>query len=379
MTPRTMNIYSATLLSLVVRVAMITGLLSLAACGGGDSGAPPAQAALFSKLGFPSGFASSQASAISADGFVVAGTATTVDGKSEAFRWSAKDGMSEIGYLPGGVRSMASGVSADGSVIVGSGDTTSAPVTPVSGFRWMLSTGVVRIDPIPGSYLCSPSGVSGDGATVSGTCLTTNSEGFRWTHGTGSIGLGRFGGGSDATSSATAVSSDGAVIVGAGHPLLTGAVAWPLAEKVLVIGKLPGAASASALAVSRDGSVVVGASMDNAQVTQAFRWERQAGIVPLATMAAGIQGSVAAAISGDGTIIAGWAITGTGEAAFIWDAERGMRLLEAVLAVDYQTEIAGWKLTRATAISDDGRTIAGYGTNPQGQVEAWIAKLPQAR
>ena len=148
--------------------------------------------------------------------------------------------MTGIGYLPGGVRSIASGVSADGSVIVGSGDTTSTPATPVSGFRWTPSTGPVRIDPVTGAYLCSASGVSGDGATVGGTCLTINSEAFRWTHGTGSIGLGRFGGGSDAPSSAAAISSNGAMIVGAGHPVLTGAVAWPVAGNALVGKPKPG-------------------------------------------------------------------------------------------------------------------------------------------
>jgi len=50
--------------------------------------------------------------------------------------------------------------------------------------------------------------------------------------------------------------------------------------------------------------------------------------------------------------------------------------LDAALAIDNQTQITGWILTRATAISDDAHTIAGYGTNPQGQTEAWIIELP---
>ena len=32
-------------------------------------------------------------------------------------------------------------------------------------------------------------------------------------------------------------------------------------------------------------------------------------------------------------------------------------------------------LTVATAISADGRTIVGYGTNPLGQTETWVATL----
>jgi len=56
--------------------------------------------------------------------------------------------------------------------------------------------------------------------------------------------------------------------------------------------------------------------------------------------------------------------------------DHGWRKLDAVLATDYQTQITGWILTRATAISDNAQAIAGYGTNPQGQTEAWIVKLP---
>ena len=283
--------------------------------------------------------------------------------------------MSELGFLPGGARSMASGVSADGSVVVGSGDSTSAPSTPLSGFRWVAGKGLNRIEPIPGSYLCTATGVSADGATVSGTCLTINNEAFRWTPATGSIGLGRFGGGGDATSSAAAISFDGAVIVGAGHPVLIGAMAWPASGEAIVIGELPSDDSASASAVSRDGTVIVGTSRNEAQVPTAFRWDRQAGMSALGSTALGIQGSVAAGVSGDGTMIVGWLITATRESAFVWDAEHGLRQLETVLASDNRADIAGWQLTRATAISDDGRTITGYGTNPQGQTEGWIVKL----
>ncbi len=357
-------------------VLLVASVLSLAGCGGGgSSNSTSPSGAVFASLGFPSAWAASRPSAISADGSVVVGTATTADGNDQAFRWSAQERMSELGFLPGGARSMASGVSADGSVVVGSGDSTSAPSTPLSGFRWVAGKGLNRIEPIPGSYLCTATGVSADGATVSGTCLTINNEAFRWTPATGSIGLGRFGGGSDATSSAAAISFDGAVIVGAGHPVLIGAMAWPASGEAIVIGKLPSDDSASASAVSRDGTVIVGTSRNEAQVPTAFRWDRQAGMSALGSTASGIQGSVAAGVSGDGTMIVGWLITATRESAFVWDAEHGLRQLETVLASDNRADIAGWQLTRATAISDDGRTITGYGTNPQGQTEGWIVKL----
>lgn len=39
--------------------------------------------------------------------------------------------------------------------------------------------------------------------------------------------------------------------------------------------------------------------------------------------------------------------------------------------------MAGWTLIAASDISDDGLSIVGYGTNPDGNTEAWIATIPQ--
>jgi uncharacterized membrane protein len=41
------------------------------------------------------------------------------------------------------------------------------------------------------------------------------------------------------------------------------------------------------------------------------------------------------------------------------------------------TGLAGWKLSIATAISADGQTVVGYGINPSGLTEAWIATVPE--
>jgi probable HAF family extracellular repeat protein len=127
--------------------------------------------------------------------------------------------------------------------------------------------------------------------------------------------------------------------------------------------------------VSGDGTVVVGSSMTAAQNYRAFRWTSQAGMRALDVASPGIRESYATAVSGNGEVVVGWGVTPAGEAALIWDANHGWRTLEAALSADYRTPLAGWTLTRATAISDDAHTIAGYGTNPQGQTEAWRVKL----
>jgi hypothetical protein len=62
-------------------------------------------------------------------------------------------------------------------------------------------------------------------------------------------------------------------------------------------------------------------------------------------------------------------------AAFIWDAQHGMRNLQSVLEADYGMDLTGWQLTSAVDISDDGLVIAGNGINPLGQSEGWVVRL----
>lgn len=357
---------------------VIACTLPLAGClGGGSDPAPAGPPAEFRNLGVLPGYASSQASALSSDGTVVVGTTATTAGNRQAFRWNAQQGMAGLGFIPDGTASAATAVSANGAVIVGVGDVNSGdPPTPSAGFRWTADGGAQRIDALPGSQLCAVGGVSGDGTVVVGTCLQTNNTAFRWTASSGPVALSRFGGGGNQQSNAIAISRDGLVIVGVGHPVLTGAVMWAANGSSTSLGKLPGDAEGVATAVSRDGSVIVGASTNNAGVPRAFRWTQQTGMVALANGVNGLLGTFATSVSGSGSTIVGWGPESTGDVALIWDVDHGWRKLDAALAIDYQTQVTGWVLTRATAISDDARTIAGYGTNPQGQTEAWIVRLP---
>jgi hypothetical protein len=91
----------------------------------------------------------------------------------------------------------------------------------------------------------------------------------------------------------------------------------------------------------------------------------------------------AADISGDGSIVVGGA-SATSESslpfkATIWSAALGERDLADLLRSDYglASAFAGWGDTRASGISGDGLAITGYGTNPDGNQEAWLVILPE--
>ena len=67
--------------------------------------------------------------------------------------------------------------------------------------------------------------------------------------------------------------------------------------------------------------------------------------------------------------------TAAGIEAFIWNNVSGMRLLEDVLVTDFGLDLTGWTLTTAQGMSADGLVYSGFGTNPNGQTEAWIASV----
>ncbi len=141
------------------------------------------------------------------------------------------------------------------------------------------------------------------------------------------------------------------------------------------LGDLPGGVQGSrAFDISSDGSVVVGNSASEYS-SEAFRWDADTGIMQgLGVLKADHTNSSASGVSGDGSIVVG----GSNEEAFIWTQESGeMKSLIDVLRNTYKLtpELIGWELNIAFAISTDGNTIVGRGTNPNGQTEAWRAHI----
>ena len=94
----------------------------------------------------------------------------------------------------------------------------------------------------------------------------------------------------------------------------------------------------------------------------------------LGDLAGGSFNSRAYGVSADGSAVVGRGSSASGTEAFVWDETNGMRGLMQVL-MDQGIDMTGWSLTEARGVSADGLTIVGYGTNPLGQEEGWIATI----
>jgi uncharacterized membrane protein len=88
--------------------------------------------------------------------------------------------------------------------------------------------------------------------------------------------------------------------------------------------------------------------------------------------------SVAFGLAADGSVVVGSSGSGVAGEAVLWTADNSIqRVSELLTDLGLGAAIEGWSLFDATGVSADGRTIVGYGFNPQGQGEAWIAHVPE--
>ena len=175
------------------------------------------------------------------------------------------------------------------------------------------------------------------------------------------------------------VSASGEVIVGDGvNGSNLEAFRYDPVGGLVLLGHLMGHSRSDANAVSADGSTVVGQSSVGSTPWEAFRWTEAGGIEGLGNLNSGaFGGSEALGVSGDGSLVVGTGPSDTGSTAFIWDEEHGMRAIAQLLVDELGLDLTGWKLTRATDISADGSVIVGWGANPNGESESWIAVIPE--
>ena len=268
----------------------------------------------------PGGDFFSTAQSVSADGTEVVGYSHSADG-TEAFRWTQTEGIVAVGFTH------ASAISADGSTIVGYRNTKNQ-IEPI---RWTTRRGAETLESSEFIHTGTASGVSNNGSAIVGVVGTKvlnigkRDVAFRWTMEGGLNSL-RGDGATSTRSEAHAVSTDGAVVVGArqnpnGHDE---AFRWTAESGLVRLGFLPGHATSSAYAASADGAVIVGCSSNYAS-KEAFRWTQETGMISLGFLRGSGRDSAAQGVSSDGSVIVGYSAGKTGWEAFVWDEQRGMR------------------------------------------------------
>jgi probable HAF family extracellular repeat protein len=254
-----------------------------------------------------------------------------------------------LGDLPGGdFYSEASAISADGSTVVGFSKFSGTDgITAVSNadqaFRWSLGSGMVGLgDLTGGAYASRASGVSGDGSVIVGVSSSTpGDQAFRWTLGGGVAGIGDLTGGTF-FSRANDVSADGLRIVGVSNSSSgTEAFQYVLGSGMLGLGDLPGDEFRSAAnAISDNGLVIVGQSDSTISETdtslgfsfdEAFRMSISGTMSGLGVtndpFGCSCIGSGATAASEDGSVVVGWSSDSLFHHAFRWTAADGIASL----------------------------------------------------
>jgi len=329
---------------------------------------PPLHAqARFTGLGFFGGY-ESRATDVSADGRVVVGFS-----EPNMFRWT-RDG----GLVRPAIQQGRPSVSADGSVVTG---IVLTPENAFEAFRWVVGESFTPLGDFAGGYsypISRAFDVSADGRTVVGHGDTAAGDmAFRWAPQTGMVALGDLNGG-DTASRAHGVSADGSVIVGYG----TGAANFPQAVRWTAQTGLRALSSArsQATAVSADGRVIVG-FFGSGLVTQAFRWTADGGMVSLGDLPGGLFNSIAHDLSADGSVIVGSSDTlredgNNTRSAFYWTADMGMVNLQDLLIRHGVTNLDGWRLSEARAVTPNGLTVVGTGVH-DGRIEAFTATVPE--
>jgi uncharacterized membrane protein len=358
------------------------------ACGDGSCGlqrglpvcdCPPASTGThcelprFETLGVPPNFEQSFATAITSDGSTVYGYARDAESDSQvSFRWTHAAGS--VAFAP--ANHSITGVSADGSIAAGE---RSNGINASTALRWSLLEGFTELGQPPGgdaTSSTSATAISADGATICGNAVTTaGTFAFRWTASAAMVKLPfPASTGAAATMRVQAISADGRAIVGQFSDPDLGAKSFPfLWTGAAGTRRLGTGQFGAAEALSADGSQIFGWYEESGRKT-AFRWTSEAGLRPLDGMGACVE-SLVKSVSADGRVAAGTCTTSTSMSAFVWDESRGVRSVESALSEFGVTVPAGRTLWFVDALSGDGKTLVGRSLDESGLNLGWIARL----
>ena len=291
-------------------------------------------------------------------------------------------------------------VSADGQVIAGTTwagirlSPQSGPLHLSRGFRWTRETGMQPLEMLDGFERQLMYEMSADGSVIVGSALdvfpassTTLQVPVRWTI-DGDIQELPLPDGF-ASGFAAGVSGDGSMVVGTINEQVGGlgrenGFRWTAQEGMVL---LPSSERNSrAAAVSEDGSVIAGRTYvpdpDGGREidSRATRWSKDDGRFELTGFSPLTTASFSSHVSHDGSLIFGYYIQ-EGDYSdlkpFVWDEVHEVRHIEDVLANEHGlgAAMAGWNLEVVEMISRNKQMLVGTGRNSQGEPDKWIAYL----
>ncbi len=325
---------------------------------------PSAAAQTLTDLGVLPGDEGSQGGGVSANGGA-AGAVSWGPSGTRSMRWSAGRGAEDLGALPNASFLYAAALSGNGEAAAGFVFYDSGVDHAV---RWTRGRGLEDLGTLPNAlYGSSATGISFTGNEVTG--VSSSSEGwyhaFRWTR-RGMQDLGALPG--HTVSYGYAISGDGEVVTGLSTDG-TGDVAirWTARGGMQRLPQIAPGDWSVGFAANRDGSALAGVSGSNAAL-----W-RDGAVRDLGTLPGG-SFSMASAISADGRAVAGLCDNAAGAlTACLWTERLGMVDLQQHLAA-LGVDLTGWTLTWATGLSADGAAIVGSGTH-DGASRAWLVRV----
>jgi hypothetical protein len=219
-------------------------------------------------------------------------------------------------------------------------------------------------------------------------------QSFRWTAGGGYQQFTDPVGYNESLPAQRGTSSDGSVSVGdvANIDLDTGeetahqAYRWTLVTGLFGLGYLPGGDRSVALGVSADGNTVFGISNStnspgDTNFGELFLWTSGSGMVSLGKPAGYDEYNNVGGMATDASVLvasAGDSTAQNPDIAFIYPTASHIYYdLGALIAqAGAAASIAGWSELTPFGVSDDGTTLFGSGTDPNGLTQGWVAHFP---
>lgn len=272
----------------------------------------------------------------------------------------------------------ADAVSLDGRTIVGTAP-DSRNISQAAIWQrvaeWRLLGSVVPNAAPCDNLLSSTYDTSDDGKVIVGLAWNgcNFARAFRWQESTGMVDLGSTVAGR--SSRANGISGDGRVVVGWQEADFGGrqGAKWVDGRQELFRG--PSGIIGEAHAANRDGSIVVGQACEFASIAnpfgnqQAWTWSAQGGVqclqVPRIRILDNFIGT-ALATSDDGKVVGGSHSFGLEAESVIWIDREPAYLRDYLRENGVPDAFRGWVNSGfITAVSRDGRVIAGYGAGPR--------------